>query len=113
VQVLTQLHAHWLQVVLKPSELTPLTALALAALAERAGVPEGVLNIVVGDAKPIGDALLASDTVSRRGDGLDTFRASIRRGGEVMNQAESRVELVLCTKQPRWAACGNSSSCTD
>ena len=61
---------HWLQVVLKPSELTPLTALALAALAERAGVPQGVLNIVVGDAKPIGDALLASDAVGHHGNGL-------------------------------------------
>ena len=42
------------QVVLKPSELTPLTALAMAELAERAGVPPGVLNIISGDAKAIG-----------------------------------------------------------
>ena len=42
------------QVILKPAESTPLTALALAELAHRAGMPEGVLNIVVGDAKAIG-----------------------------------------------------------
>jgi len=40
---------------LKPAEATPLTALALAELAHRAGMPEGVLNIVVGDAKAIGE----------------------------------------------------------
>lgn len=42
------------QVILKPAEATPLTALALAELAHRAGMPEGVLNIVVGDPKAIG-----------------------------------------------------------
>lgn len=47
--------------VLKPSELTPLTALALAELGDRAGIPRGVLNIVVGDAKAIGDELVKSD----------------------------------------------------
>jgi hypothetical protein len=41
-------------VVLKPSEQTPLTALALAELAERAGLPDGALNIVMGDAAAIG-----------------------------------------------------------
>ena len=43
-----------LQVVLKPAEATPLTALALAELARRAGMPPGVLNIVVGEPKKIG-----------------------------------------------------------
>ena len=45
---------HAVQVILKPAEATPLTALALAELAHRAGMPQGVLNIVVGDAKAIG-----------------------------------------------------------
>lgn len=43
-----------LQVVMKPSELTPLTTVALAELADRAGVPDGVLNVVLGDAPAIG-----------------------------------------------------------
>ena len=42
------------QVVLKPAEATPLTALALAELADRSGIPPGVLNIVVGEPKEIG-----------------------------------------------------------
>ncbi len=41
--------------ILKPAESTPLTALALAELAHRAGIPDGVLNILVGDAKAIGE----------------------------------------------------------
>lgn len=41
-------------VVLKPAELTPLTALALAELADRAGVPDGAFNVVLGDAPAIG-----------------------------------------------------------
>lgn len=53
-------------VVLKPSELTPLSALALAELAHRAGMPRGVLNIVPGaDAKAIGDELLRSPDVRK------------------------------------------------
>ena len=43
-----------MQVILKPAEATPLTALALAELGRRAGLPPGVLNIVVGEAKKIG-----------------------------------------------------------
>ncbi|MCG6206156.1 NAD-dependent succinate-semialdehyde dehydrogenase [Rhodopseudomonas sp. HC1] len=41
-------------VVLKPAEETPFSALALAVLAEKAGLPKGVFNIVTGDAPPIG-----------------------------------------------------------
>lgn len=44
-------------VVLKPANETPLSALALAALAEKAGVPKGVFNIITGDAPPIGKVL--------------------------------------------------------
>ena len=44
-------------VVLKPANETPLSALALVALAEKAGVPKGVFNIVTGDAPPIGKVL--------------------------------------------------------
>jgi succinate-semialdehyde dehydrogenase / glutarate-semialdehyde dehydrogenase len=44
-------------VVLKPANETPLSALALAALAEKAGVPRGVFNVITGDAPPIGKVL--------------------------------------------------------
>ncbi|OIK12220.1 NAD-dependent succinate-semialdehyde dehydrogenase [Bacillus sp. MUM 13] len=42
-------------VVLKPSEETPFTALKLAELAERAGIPKGVINVLTGDAKEIAE----------------------------------------------------------
>ncbi len=50
-------------VVMKPAEETPLSALALAALGERAGLPAGVLNIVTGSPEPIGSELCASPVV--------------------------------------------------
>jgi succinate-semialdehyde dehydrogenase / glutarate-semialdehyde dehydrogenase len=51
-------------VVLKPSELTPLSALALAHLAMQAELPSGVLNVITGQhAAPIGQALCASTVV--------------------------------------------------
>ncbi|CAG9294951.1 NAD-dependent succinate-semialdehyde dehydrogenase [Celerinatantimonas diazotrophica] len=52
--------------VIKPSEETPLCALALAQLADRAGIPAGVLNIVVGrDSKVIGETLTSSSIVRK------------------------------------------------
>ena len=53
-------------IVIKPAELTPLSALALAELAKRAGIPDGVINILTADANQsiaIGKALCASPTV--------------------------------------------------
>lgn len=53
-------------VVLKPSELTPLTALALAELARRAGVPRGVLNVLpTAHAAVLGDTVMASPLVRK------------------------------------------------
>ena len=51
--------------VVKPASYTPFSALALAELAERAGMPGGVLNIVTGPAGEIGDELCASKTVRK------------------------------------------------
>lgn len=51
--------------VLKPSELTPFSALALAVLAEEAGVPPGVLNIVTGAAPPIGAVMTGDPRVAK------------------------------------------------
>jgi len=50
-------------VVLKPAELTPLTAVALAELLDRAGCPDGVFNLVMGDAPAIGSEMVANEQV--------------------------------------------------
>src|ERR687888_256468 len=50
-------------VVLKPAGQTPFSALAMAELAERAGIPKGVLNVVTGDSKAIGGELCANPVV--------------------------------------------------
>jgi succinate-semialdehyde dehydrogenase/glutarate-semialdehyde dehydrogenase len=51
--------------VVKPASQTPLSALALAVLAERAGIPAGVLNVVTGGARAIGGVLTASPRVAK------------------------------------------------
>lgn len=52
-------------VVVKPAEQTPLTALALARLAEQAGFPAGVFNVITGNPLAIGGALTASPVVKK------------------------------------------------
>ena len=52
-------------VVIKPASQTPFTALALAELAQRAGFPPGVLNVVTGDAAAIGSVLTAHPLVRK------------------------------------------------
>ncbi|MCB1961033.1 MAG: aldehyde dehydrogenase family protein, partial [Rhodocyclaceae bacterium] len=51
--------------VLKPAEATPLSALALAELAERAGIPKGIFNVVTGDARAIGGEMCANPIVRK------------------------------------------------
>ena len=65
--------------IIKPASQTPLTALALVELAERAGVPAGVINIVTGSAKEIGAALSASPIVRKL-----SFTGSTEIGRELM-----------------------------
>jgi len=65
--------------VAKPASQTPFSALALAVLAERAGVPAGVLNVVTGPAAPIG-AVLTSDARVR----LLSFTGSTEVGRQLM-----------------------------
>jgi succinate-semialdehyde dehydrogenase/glutarate-semialdehyde dehydrogenase len=50
-------------VIVKPASATPLSALALGVLAERAGFPAGVFSVITGNAREIGDALCQSPTV--------------------------------------------------
>lgn len=51
--------------VIKPSDLTPFSALALAGLAEQAGFPKGVINVVTGEAQAIGEALCQNPVVKK------------------------------------------------
>lgn len=75
--------------VLKPSEETPLSALALARLAEEAGVPAGVFNVVTGDAGEIGSALTSSPVVRKL-----TFTGSTKVGKLLGEQAAATVKRV-------------------
>jgi succinate-semialdehyde dehydrogenase/glutarate-semialdehyde dehydrogenase len=68
--------------VLKPSEETPLSAFALAVLAEEAGIPPGVFNIVSGDAPAIGATLTQSDDVRKL-----SFTGSTRVGKLLARQS--------------------------
>jgi succinate-semialdehyde dehydrogenase/glutarate-semialdehyde dehydrogenase len=52
-------------IVVKPSELTPFSALALAVLAEEAGVPAGVFSVVTGEPGPIGDVLVEDPRIAK------------------------------------------------
>jgi succinate-semialdehyde dehydrogenase / glutarate-semialdehyde dehydrogenase len=51
--------------IVKPASQTPLSALALGELAQRAGLPAGVLSVVTGGSRPIGGALTASPAVAK------------------------------------------------
>jgi len=74
-------------VVLKPSEFTPYSAFALAELASRAGLPKGVMNLVTGEAAPIGEALTKSPIVKKI-----TFTGSTRVGKLLIKQCADTVK---------------------
>ncbi len=73
-------------VVLKPASLTPLSAVAFARLAREAGVPEGILNVVVGPGKEVGEALI--DDVRCRS---ATFTGSTDVGRRIAEVAARRL----------------------
>ncbi|QDF98021.1 succinate-semialdehyde dehydrogenase I [Azoarcus sp. DD4] len=75
--------------VLKPASQTPLTALALAALAERAGVPAGVLSVVTGAAGEIGTVLATDPRVRKL-----SFTGSTEVGRLLMAQSAATVKKV-------------------
>ncbi|EED36904.1 succinate-semialdehyde dehydrogenase [Luminiphilus syltensis NOR5-1B] len=68
-------------IVVKPAEQTPLSALALGALAEQAGLPAGVLNIVTGDPVAIGGVLTGDPNVRKL-----SFTGSTKTGRLLMEQ---------------------------
>jgi succinate-semialdehyde dehydrogenase/glutarate-semialdehyde dehydrogenase len=74
-------------VVIKPSEFTPYSALALGVLAERAGIPSGVINIVTGMPTDIGNEIMANETVRKI-----SFTGSTRVGSLLMRGAADSVK---------------------
>lgn len=73
--------------VLKPASQTPLSALALAKLAEEAGIPPGVLNVVTGSATAIGGEMTANPLVRKL-----SFTGSTEIGIELMRQCAATVK---------------------
>ena len=73
--------------VLKPAEQTPFSALAMAELAERAGVPKGVFNVITGDAPTIGAELCANPKVRKL-----SFTGSTEVGRILMRQSADTVK---------------------
>ncbi|MHA6288317.1 NAD-dependent succinate-semialdehyde dehydrogenase [Maricaulis sp. CAU 1757] len=76
-------------IVVKPAEDTPLSALALAELAKRAGIPDGVFNVVCGEPTEIGPELTGADAVRMVG-----FTGSTEVGKLLMGQAAKGVKRV-------------------
>jgi len=76
-------------VILKPSKETPLSALALMELFDKAGFPEGVVNIVLGDSSTIGTILSESDDVQKI-----TFTGSTEVGQKLNEQAAPTLKNV-------------------
>jgi betaine-aldehyde dehydrogenase len=76
-------------VVLKPAELTPLSALRLAELCLEAGIPEGVVNVVVGPGRVVGQRLVEHPDVAKI-----AFTGSTEVGASVMRGAADTVKRV-------------------
>ncbi len=76
-------------VVLKPSELTPFSSLALAFLAKEAGIPDGVLNVITGDAQKIGEEFCRNRLVRKI-----SFTGSTRVGKLLYKQCGDDVKRI-------------------
>ncbi|MFL5931161.1 MAG: aldehyde dehydrogenase family protein [Gaiellaceae bacterium] len=76
-------------VVLKPAELTPLSALRLAELVLQAGIPEGVVNVVAGPGRVVGQRLVEHPGVAKI-----AFTGSTEVGASVMRGAAETVKRV-------------------
>jgi lactaldehyde dehydrogenase / glycolaldehyde dehydrogenase len=76
-------------IVLKPHEDTPLSALALARIIEEAGVPPGVVNVVTGAGRVVGDALVRNP-ISQ----MVSMTGSVRGGREILTAAAENITSV-------------------
>lgn len=74
-------------IIVKPAEQTPLTALALAKLAELAGLPKALLQVITGDAKEIGGELCRNATVRKF-----SFTGSTETGRLLMGQCAPTIK---------------------
>ncbi|MFM0052524.1 aldehyde dehydrogenase family protein [Caballeronia grimmiae] len=74
-------------IVVKPHELTPLSSLYLAALGARAGIPDGVLNVVLGAGREVGAQLVMHEQTD-----LISLTGSVRAGGEIYAAAAPRLK---------------------
>jgi betaine-aldehyde dehydrogenase len=79
--------------VLKPAELTPLTALELERIGREAGLPEGVLNVVVGPGRTVGERIVGHPDVAKVA--FTGSTAVGRRIGEIASASIKRVTLEL------------------
>jgi succinate-semialdehyde dehydrogenase/glutarate-semialdehyde dehydrogenase len=73
--------------ILKPASQTPLSALALAVLAERAGVPKGVFSVITGEARPIGLEFCRNPKIAKI-----TFTGSTGVGRWLMKEAADGIK---------------------
>jgi lactaldehyde dehydrogenase / glycolaldehyde dehydrogenase len=76
-------------IVLKPHEDTPLSALALARICDQAGVPPGVVNVVTGAGRSVGDALVRHPITQ-----LVTVTGSVRAGREILAASADNMTVV-------------------
>ncbi len=74
-------------IIIKPSELTPFTAIALVELAQRAGFPDGVINLITGDAAMIGKKLCHDVRVKKL-----SFTGSTQVGQQLFQQSASNLK---------------------
>ncbi|MEQ4693916.1 MULTISPECIES: NAD-dependent succinate-semialdehyde dehydrogenase [Providencia] len=73
--------------IIKPASETPFTALALAALAEQAGIPAGVFNIVTGESRVLGELLTKHELISKF-----SFTGSTQVGRQLYAQCASTIK---------------------
>jgi betaine-aldehyde dehydrogenase len=108
--------------VVKPAEVTPLTALAMAELATEAGLPPGVFNVVPGKGSEAGEALVRHPLVRKisftgstevgarimQTAGADIKRVSLELGGKSASIVFADAELEKCVESSVWAVYDNA-----
>src|SRR5690625_4772379 len=75
--------------VMKPSEITPLTTIKVFELMEEAGIPKGVVNLVLGPGSTVGDELSTNDDVD-----LISFTGGVETGKQIVRAASSNLKNI-------------------